>query len=433
MKRNLRLLTSTFAATMLVLGVAGCELPGSVGGDKQQQQDQQQNGGDQQDQTASNVHQGTISKDETWKKADGPHIIRGTVYVESEQGVTLTIEPGTEVRFEQDASLNFGYSEGSRGVLLAQGTDALPIIFTSAASSPTKGDWGTIYLNNGAASSVMTYCKISYGGGGGLEEAALTVYGKNNKPTIQNCTISESAGYGVRLWSDASFKAFENNTIKTSTENPLRLGANEVGSLGIGNTFEENAKPTIFVEGETVDTSATWRNFEVGYFMQGRTFVESATSVPVLTIQAGTTLEFAQGAELNVAYTTDTQGALYAVGTEAAPITFTGIGQTPGSWIGLYMGDGTKDGVDGNTGTTVIQDALIECGGGNDEALLYLYYAKPLIKNVRFREAPEGKHAIKAIGTASSIPTMDDIMLNGNTFGDTPEDMAGREYVFTLH
>jgi uncharacterized cupin superfamily protein len=418
---------------MLLLGVAGCELPGSVGGDKQQQQDQQQNGGDQQDQTASNIHQGTISANETWKKADGPHIIRGSVYVESEQGVTVTIEPGTLVHFEQDASLNFGLSNGTRGVLLAKGTADLPIVFTSAAATPAKGDWQTLYLGNGAASSILTHCKFSFGGGGSAEEAALSVYGKDNKPTVENCTIEESAGYGIRMSGDASFKAFTNNTIKTSAENPIRLGANEVGSLGDGNIFEENDKPTIYVEGETIDKSATWRNFEVVYFMQGTTYVESASSVPVLTIQAGTTLEFAQNAELNIALSSGTKGALYAVGTEAAPITFTGLGQEAGSWAGIYMGDGTTDGIEGNTGTTVIQHALIEYGGGG-EALLDLYYAKPLIKNVRFREAPEGKHAVKGYGTASSIPTMDDIMLsaNGNSFGDTPGDMAAREYLLEV-
>lgn len=404
MNRNLRLLAVSLAASMML---TGCELPGAIGGNDNQS-------GNQQTQTA-NVHEGTISKDETWKKADGPHIIKGSVYVESEQGVTLTIEPGTEVRFEQDASLNFGYSAGTRGVLLAQGTAEKPIVFTSAASSPQKGDWGTIYLGNGSASSILSHCTVSYGGGGGSEEAALTVYGENNKPSLTHCKIESSAAYGIRMQSDASFKTFENNLIKASTQNPIRIGANEVGSLGAGNTFQANTKAEIFVEGEEVNRSATWRSFGVPYLMQGQSYVQSESSLSVLTLQPGTTLEFAQDAGLHVGYNAGAQGALYAVGTAENPITFTGVGQDAGSWDGLSMWEGTKAGIDGDGSTTVIKYAIVSYAQTGEAAMVYLHNAKPIIQNATFSHAVTGNHAIKVRGAANLIPTHS-ALFDGNTF-----------------
>ena len=419
MKRNLKLLGIMLASSMLLTGLAGCELPGAAGGNSQN--GNQQNG-DQQNQTDKNVHEGTISKDETWKKADGPHLIKGAVYVEAEQGVTLTIEPGTEVRFEQDASLNIGYSTGTRGVLLAQGTAEQPIVFTSAASSPQKGDWGTIYLNNGSASSVLTYCTIQYGGGGGSEEAAVTVYGANNKPTLSNCTIDNSAAYGVRMHADASFKVFENNKVKNSDNHPIRIGANEVGSLGSGNAFQGNAKPAIYVEGEDVSKSATWQNYGIPYHMQNSTKVQNESTLPVLTLKPGVTLEFAHDAWLAVGY--NYQGALYAVGTAENKIVFTGVGQDAGSWNGIEFWDGTKAGKEGDANTTVVQHAIIEYAQTDENAMVYLHNAKPIIQNTTFRNGVELSHAVKVRGEAAQVPTHNNLFV-GNTFAGFGAGLVG--------
>jgi len=402
MNRNLKLLGASLAASLLLAGLAGCELPGAIGGEQQQQQ---QNG-DQQNQSGKTIHEGTITEDQTWKKADGPHIIRGSVYVESESGVTVTIEPGTEIRFEAESSLHFGYHSGTRGVLIAKGTEEAPIRFTSASSSPQKGDWGTLYLGNGASSSILERCEILYGGGGGSDTAALTVYGENNKPTVEHCMIEGSAAYGISLDGEASFKVFENNTIKGAVGYPLRGGINELGSLGVGNTFVDNAKAAIYVNSGTVSASATWRNFGIPYRLFNQNYVESSDSTPVLTIEPGCTLEFGQDAGLNVGYHSGTQGALYAVGTEQKPITFTGVAKSAGSWEGLYVSEGATPGVEGNTSTTVIQHAVIEYGAASSNSgLLTLYSAKPLVKNVTFRHSGSGK-GIYLTGDQSKNPDL---------------------------
>lgn len=413
MNRNLKLMGVSLAASLLLVGLAGCEIPGAAGGNQQQQQKD----GDQQNQTGTSIHEGNITEDQTWKKADGPHIIRGSVYVESESGVTLTIEPGTEIRFEAEASLHFGYHSGTRGVLLAKGTTDAPIRFTSVSSSPQKGDWGTLYLGNGASSSILEYCEVRYGGGGGSDTAALTVYGSNNKPTVKYCTIEGSAAYGISLDGDASFKVFENNLVKGAVGFPIRGGINAIGSLGVGNAFEDNPKAAIYVNSGTVSASATWRNFGIPYRLFNQNYVESEDSTPVLTIEPGCTLEFGQDAGLNVGFHSGTQGALYAVGTEQKPITFTGVAKTAGSWEGLYFSEGTIPGVEGNTSTTVLQHALIEYGAANsDSGLLTLYSAKPLVKDVTFRHSGSGK-GIYLTGDQSKNPSTTQLHTQ-NTYED---------------
>ena len=404
MNRNVSRWTALLASSLLILGLAGCELPGSAGNDKQQ------NGGDSQNQTAKHIHQGTITKDEVWKKADGPHIIRGEVSVDSAQGVTVTIEPGTVVRFEEGASLWFGYNE--RGVLKAQGTADQPIIFTSAAANPAKGDWNTIYLGNGSASTGMTPCKISYAGKS--DYAALTVSGKVNTPTLQNCVIEESAGHGIALQNDASFKVFTGNTIKTSGENPIHLGANEVGSIGAGNTFTGNFHQALLVDGETVDKSATWLDLGIPYRLTGETTVESVGG-PVLTIQPGSTLEFATDASLWVGH--GAKGALNAVGTLQKPITFSSVGQDAGTWGGIHMYSGTIAGIDKNASTTVLEYVVISAAyNSSNNSMLHLYRANPILKNVSFTNRFGTSAAISVEGAEHEIPLKADLTGNGNSF-----------------
>ncbi len=405
-----RFLIPALTASVLALSLAGCEPTGTALVEDNKQQQQQ---GDEQTSTAT-IHEGTISASETWTKAGGPHVVRGKVYVQSEQGATLTIEAGAQVRFELGAGLYFGYESGKRGVLDAQGTVEQPIVFASAASSPAKGDWAAVYLGNGAASSMMSHCTISHGGGG--SEAALIVEGAGNKPAVMNCTIEQSASLGIKLSADAYFVAFENNVVKTSASNPIRLGANEAGSLGSGNRFEENGVQAIHVDAGTVSRSTSWLPQGVPYRLHGTTYVQHETIAPVLAIKPGATLEFGPEAALKVAHGSGTQGALYAIGTAEAPITFRGVSTEPGSWAGISMGEGTVAGAELSVNTTVIQHAVIEHGGGgntNDSALLYLYNAKPLVENVTFRHSGSTK-AVVVRGVRSKVPTFD----SWGLFGD---------------
>ena len=77
---------------------------------------------------------GLITQDTTWAKANSPYIVVQSIRVVD--GVTLTIEPGVEVRFAGNYFLDIG------GTLVALGTASAPILFTSGDGSPASGDWG---------------------------------------------------------------------------------------------------------------------------------------------------------------------------------------------------------------------------------------------------------------------------------------------------
>lgn len=75
-------------------------------------------------------------------------LIGGTVTVK--KGGSLTIRPGTRIRFERIDHDNDGIGDAElyvEGTLVAQGTPAAPILFTSAAADPKPADWKFLYLD----------------------------------------------------------------------------------------------------------------------------------------------------------------------------------------------------------------------------------------------------------------------------------------------
>lgn len=86
---------------------------------------------------------GEISKDTTWKAKDTV-LLKGFVYVT--EGTTLTIEPGTVIKGDKDTKGTLIIERGAK--IMAQGTVAKPIVFTSAqpVGSRTYGDWGGVVI-----------------------------------------------------------------------------------------------------------------------------------------------------------------------------------------------------------------------------------------------------------------------------------------------
>jgi hypothetical protein len=98
------------------------------------------------------VHAGNIKTDTTWKRTGGPVNIYGDVAIEN--GATLTIEAGVEVRFF-DVKGTGGYEDGAelvvhKGTLVAEGKTGLPVKFTSANGVKKMGDWGAVVVEGGS-------------------------------------------------------------------------------------------------------------------------------------------------------------------------------------------------------------------------------------------------------------------------------------------
>ncbi len=82
------------------------------------------------------------------------HILKGTVYVKN--NATLTIEAGSLIKGDKASKGTLVITRGSK--LVADGTDALPIVFTSdvAAGSRNYGDWGGIVILGNAVTNQPT-------------------------------------------------------------------------------------------------------------------------------------------------------------------------------------------------------------------------------------------------------------------------------------
>ncbi|OCA74834.1 hypothetical protein [Chryseobacterium arthrosphaerae] len=154
-----------------------------------------QDGGNGNGNTENLILSGKITSNLTLK-ANKIYKLRGLVYVTN--GATLTIEPGTKIVGEADKNGALIITRGSK--IMAEGTAANPIIFTSEKPSPKRGDWaGVVILGNAPTNA-------SFGGQNGVGEIegginnseGLGLYGGNN--TADNSGVLkyvriEYAGY----------------------------------------------------------------------------------------------------------------------------------------------------------------------------------------------------------------------------------------------
>ncbi|HEY1101601.1 MAG TPA: hypothetical protein VGF99_21865 [Myxococcota bacterium] len=165
------------------------------------------------------THEATeLTADETWLCAEGPHLVTGNVTVG--EGVTLTIEPGTEVRLQPTTTITA--VEGARVEI-----DAAPgneVLFTSDNGfSPGFGSAATgglnVFATSAAEPSIVRGLIVERGNNG------ITVSGLSDRveelPVIERCTLRDNQIFGILV-----------NCETTDTEVP---------DWAASNTFFENA------------------------------------------------------------------------------------------------------------------------------------------------------------------------------------------------
>lgn len=105
---------------------------------------------------AQTIVSGGIYQNTTWSAANSPYLMTGSTVVFP--GVTLTIEPGVEIKVTPDYSFNTGnlrYLE-VRGSLIAIGTDIAPITFkTTDASIAGQQTWYGINIKGSQGGNVQ--------------------------------------------------------------------------------------------------------------------------------------------------------------------------------------------------------------------------------------------------------------------------------------
>ena len=144
-------------------------------------------------QKGKQIEKGTIKSNTTWS---GEVLIKGDV--EIAKGATLTISPGSVIRFVRIAShgpanlydeitaKNFAFERAEliiRGKLIARGTKDKMIVFTSAEGTPKPGDWGAINFQD-SKDNIIEYCDISY--------ADTGVHGHGVQVAVANCYLHDN-------------------------------------------------------------------------------------------------------------------------------------------------------------------------------------------------------------------------------------------------
>ncbi len=97
---------------------------------------------------------GHITVNTTWYLSQSPYYIEGDIYVD--ENITLTVEPGVDVRFTP------GYGLYVDGNINAVGLPNKMINFTTNTSSPTLKEWKRIQINS-TGHAEISYCNISHG------------------------------------------------------------------------------------------------------------------------------------------------------------------------------------------------------------------------------------------------------------------------------
>ena len=197
----------------------------------------------------------------TWTKAGSPYTVTETVEVAEE--VTLNVESGVKVLFNENAGLIVS------GQLIAIGTQEETIDFTSSKEAPSPADWDGIVFKDSStdastdseycyqSGSILKYCTIEHAG------PAITC--EFSAPFIAHCTITnnstEGSGGGIYISGDAVVI----NNIITNNKTTSVFG-NGGGIYSIGSS--------VYIANNTIDGNYAFSNGG-GIFASGNTTIKN--------------------------------------------------------------------------------------------------------------------------------------------------------------
>jgi len=200
---------------------------------------------------------GPIISDTTWTLANSPYIVTENVTVTV--GVTLTIQAGVVVKFDTNKLLQVD------DTLVARGTAANPITFTSSQASPQKSDWGGIKFTDSSVDAtfdgvgnytggcILEYCTVQYGGSG----VRGVIWTDSASPLIDHCAVRHNGSSGVRaVGTSGTPVVIRYNTV--SDNSPWDYGGGIYAELSTvtGNTVSGNSTNWygggIYASGSTV-------------------------------------------------------------------------------------------------------------------------------------------------------------------------------------
>ncbi|NVN91901.1 MAG: right-handed parallel beta-helix repeat-containing protein, partial [Desulfuromonadales bacterium] len=291
------------------------------------------------------IRGGRLATSALWKNlgVTVPYVVTGHTTVDA--GQTLTIDPGTTVKFGSLVGLYVN------GILSANSTSGR-ISFTSlkddtvggdtnndgGGSAPGRGNWLGIYLAPTAGSSVLNNCDINYSGSDNYSQglalqphnsvwARTALYLDGISPQISGCQFLNSETNGIELWS--SHATITGNTFQNMGDSgyPLVFDTTDTFPVMSGNSTSGSGNNGIALAGGEIGVSGTWNrpgaNFP--YYINNS-----------MSVKAGTSLIIDPGNSFKVGWLKSfyIYGSLNAAGTNPLPILFTSFNST--RWLGIY-------------------------------------------------------------------------------------------------
>jgi len=124
----------------------------------------------------------------TWLDHALPYIIGGNLTVVN--GNSLNLSPGCELRFNSAIGMTV------QGTLVANGTTAGHIIFTSSQQVPTPGYWNYLNFSGTDPGTILNFCDITYGGS---SNGQVYVRASGSNIQVKNSTIAYSGTAGIYI------------------------------------------------------------------------------------------------------------------------------------------------------------------------------------------------------------------------------------------
>ncbi len=345
-------------------------------------------------------NQSDIYQNITLAKTNSPYLVNNTIQIFRDDSIVI-VEPGVVVKFYNNAGWRF--DDDSK--IIAQGTTAEPIVFTSfydddygddlnndaTSTVPSAGQWFGVKIQSSNSDSVFDNAIFRYAGSSGSSLGGANLYIEDISAAVSNSVFEGSRRFGMRLSNSDSTvtdSIFKNNsaesnssgiyisggglpTISSNTFSNNRRGLyledteaevesnifasstdEAVYSSGILGSFTNNSGSGNGTDGIVVygtitsnDVTTILRANSLPYVLDG---VVSVADSSTLQIGSGVAVK---GDDVGATSRLDVYGELLIDGSDYSDIVFTCNSSSPakGCWNGLIMKSGSYSDIRGVT------------------------------------------------------------------------------------